>query len=208
MTFMAKMPVVLGLASAAFFILALGFGLPWSYFQGAFGALVLLLLFGPRAGDAHQVGAREAPPAAPRKPVGRLSAARELVGRYGEVLERSPGHAMPQSWLPASKNDIKDALVLMALAEGGIHGPGDLIQALQSGYARLAYFVPDEQAAAASDWNKLFATFSADMGDEDLLRLAQGIKATSGVGIEVSERTTREFGALGHEFEARLRGLA
>jgi hypothetical protein len=74
----------------------------------------------------------------------------EIVHAYGTVLRRVPGvvEALPASLLPYPAPMIRDALELVArhVSAGDLEGR---MWVLEDAYARLASFVPDEDAATA-----------------------------------------------------------
>jgi len=80
----------------------------------------------------------------------------ELVSAYGRVLEKQvAGLLRPESTLPASKEEIKAALVAVAVAliKSGLTRSSERWNALASGYASLADFAPDEIAFRENDFN-------------------------------------------------------
>jgi hypothetical protein len=78
--------------------------------------------------------------------------ANKLVGDYGRILERNAHKDFkPETELPASKEAIKTAILLMAQyhkAAGALDEK--LYGSLEIGYSMLADFVPDEVAARAN----------------------------------------------------------
>jgi hypothetical protein len=84
--------------------------------------------------------------------------AEQLVQEYGRVLERTASmvYGAPQSLLPYSKDEIKQAIRLALLPlEASRRGSGDpelehMREMLRVGYVELARFIPDEEAKIAS----------------------------------------------------------
>jgi hypothetical protein len=83
--------------------------------------------------------------------------AEQVVQQYGRVMERTAAmvHGAPQSLLPCSKDEIKEAIrLVLLLLEASRRGSGDpelehTREMLRVGYVELARFIPDEEAKIA-----------------------------------------------------------
>lgn len=88
----------------------------------------------------------------------KIRKAEQIVQEYGRVLERaaSMGFGAPESLLPYSKDEIKEAIRLaLLLLEPSRSRSGDpqlehMHEMLRVGYVELARFIPDEEAKIAS----------------------------------------------------------
>lgn len=134
-----------------------------------------------------------------------LLEAQELVNRYGAVLEHSKSFTRPEAVLPATKQQIKDALVAIARQAKTSCASPETLEPLRVGYASLADFVCDRDAKAANTFDNLTSGNAAELDDTKLRELAAKI-AESGVGaLEVKRQSTDEFARLTAEFDERVR---
>jgi hypothetical protein len=156
------------------------YGVPSWFFWGATVAVIVFVAMGLRmtiaAGtvETHREGARK------RKAEG-TPRERHIVGVYVDMLKiPSASILRPESTLPASKDEMKAALI----AEGVRASRGDIpnrVNTVRSSYYHLADFVPDDvierngggdlslQAqdveASITEGNRLEAEFDAKMAD-------------------------------------------
>jgi len=134
-----------------------------------------------------------------------LLEAQELVNKYGSVLEHSKTVTRSEAVLPATKEQIKGALVALARHAKGSGATPETLEPLRVGYASLADFVSEREAEAASTFDNLTAAGAADLDDTKLRELAAKI-AESGTGaLDVKRQTTEEFARLTAEFDERVR---
>jgi hypothetical protein len=115
-----------------------------------------------------------------------LALATKVVSDYGKVLARvQPGlNGLPESLLPHSKAQIRDAIVLLLEHLEPEHTA--LKESLARGYVYLAQFVPDADADRLAPGGRLHLT----TGDEAGMRVLNRIKLDM-------ERALEELRALG-----------
>jgi hypothetical protein len=113
-----------------------------------------------------------------------LALATKVVTDYGRVLAQvQPGlHGVPESRLPHSKAQIRDAIVMLLQHLEPEHTA--LKESLARGYVYLAQFVPDADAAESD------AAAGATLGSMPAMRLMNRIKLDM-------ERALEELGAMG-----------
>lgn len=142
--------------------------------------------------------------------VEKLAAAEQLVSAYGRVLEEHAGSMLkPQEALPASKDEIKWALLIMAAlgkATGQIST--QTLEGLCTAYASLAEFVPAEEARGYQRFSELVhkGQEKADWTEEDVKQLAKEI-SDSGFSPERRVQANVEFKRLIEEFDQILSKL-
>jgi hypothetical protein len=147
-------------------------------------------LFGGHASDATK-GTRPQP-------------SRTLVNQYGALLERSGGLICSEGLLPASKEEIKVALIVAASAA---KSTGSILpQVLEHfciAYASLANFVAPADAKIASQFSNLVkAGANMEANDERLLDVVEGL--TNYQAVEIQQRSNEEFARLVKEFDAAV----
>jgi hypothetical protein len=90
-----------------------------------------------------------------------LALATKVVSKYGHVLGSLPANpmGMPESSLPYSKAQIREALVFLL----GQVAPSevDIREGLKRGYVYLAQFMPDRELASVVAANDPFAPMRA-----------------------------------------------
>lgn len=113
-----------------------------------------------------------------------LALATKVVSDYGRVLAQvQPGlHGVPESQLPHSKAQIRDAIVMLLQHLEPEHTA--LKESLARGYVYLAQFVPDADAV------ELDKAAGAAPGNMPAMRLMNRIKLDM-------ERALEELGAMG-----------
>ena len=131
-----------------------------------------------------------------------------LVNRYCEVLQSRPEHMLhPISLLPASKNEIKRALVRMsrqALTDPELDGLWrDL---LRMGYSYLALFVPDHLARLDLDFWKSEKEYLSQSerfkkGETIAFKSLADLLQDLPPHIEAHIRAVDDFFVLGMEFD-------
>lgn len=130
-----------------------------------------------------------------------LAEAQQLAKAYGEVLGRATSIIRSEGDLPASKERIKDALIVLARNTKSL----ELLESLRLGYASLADFVPYEEAAAANHLDSLVASASrSDIDRAELIAIAELMATTGAPNAE--RRSVEEFARLAAEFEERVCG--
>ena len=134
-----------------------------------------------------------------------LEAAQTLVNQYGMVLERHGEPISSDELLPASKQDIKLALITVARAarSAGQLSP-DVLEQFCVGYASLANFVAPAEADVARHFFSVVKSGAgiADPNDQRLLEVAEALKDSR--AIEIQRRSNEEFARLAKEFDAAL----
>lgn len=128
----------------------------------------------------------------------------ELVSAYGRVLEKQvAGLLRPESTLPASKEEIKAALVAVAveLIKSGLTRNSDRWNALAGGYASLADFAPDEIALRENDFNAALreAVETNQLSD---LALSEDDECRNQTDLAI-----KEFSRLAEEFKSTVARL-
>lgn len=133
-----------------------------------------------------------------------LLEAQELVNQYGAILENKKNVTASDADLPASKQQIKDALVALARHAKASGATRESIEPLRVGYASLADFVSADEAKLATSFENLARVPAGELDDAKLRELAEKI-ADSGAGaLDVTRRTTDEFARLAAEFDERI----
>lgn len=128
----------------------------------------------------------------------------ELVSAYGRVLEKQvAGVLRPESTLPASKEEIKAALVAVAveLIKGGLTRDSDRWNALAVGYASLADFAPDEIALRESDFNAALRE-AVETNQLSGLMLSEDDECRNQTDLAI-----KEFSRLSEEFKSTVARL-
>ena len=134
----------------------------------------------------------------------KLAAAEQLVNEYGRVLAKHAASVLkPQEALPASKEEIKWALLIMAAlgkAAGQISHP--MLEHFCTAYASLAEFVPAAEARGDQRFSEAVRRGQerADWTEEDVKELAKEI-SDSGFSPERRAQVNVEFKRLIEEFE-------
>jgi len=115
-----------------------------------------------------------------------LALATKVVSNYGKVLARvQPGlQGMPESLLPHSKTQIRDAILMLLKHVEPEHKA--VKESLARGYVYLAQFVPDSDAALL----KPGTNADANPRSEPAMRLMNRVKLDM-------ERALEELTALG-----------
>jgi hypothetical protein len=130
-----------------------------------------------------------------------LLEAQELVTRYGAVLEHSKTLVRSEATLPASKEQIKRALITVARQARRSGSLPETLEPLRAGYASLADFLSEREAEATAGFDALTAVTGAQLDNANLRDLAAKI-ATAGPGaLDVKRRSTDEFARLILEFD-------
>src|SRR5690348_13728894 len=119
-----------------------------------------------------------------------LALATKVVTDYGRVLAQvQPGlHGVPESLLPHSKAQIRDAIVMLLENLEPEHTA--LKESLARGYVYLAQFVPDADAAVLGRPSGDHGSSQVDNGSEPAMRLINRIK----VDMERALEDLRAFG--------------
>lgn len=134
----------------------------------------------------------------------RLREVQELVSRYGEVMERSPGIIAADAELPADKEQIKDALVALALHARAAGTPREGVEYLRTGYAMLALFVPQRDADAANGFDSLARVGAGELAEPRLLALARQMSNSGPRALEVHHQSNEDMARLASEFDGRV----
>jgi hypothetical protein len=132
-------------------------------------------------------------------------AMQKLVNNYGAILERRSGLIVSAELLPASKQEIKQALIAVArTARASGHISAEMMEHFRVGYASLADFVSHEEAEIMKRFNSLVqaGTEIKDPSDAHLLEIAEGLKDNR--AIEIQQRSRDEFARLIQEFDAAV----
>lgn len=139
----------------------------------------------------------------------RVREADELVSAYAKLIEGNEGSIlMPESSLPASRDDIKLALVTTAAAKlrAGLISDSE-VGLYRASYMLLMNFVPDDQAARASGITDAARALkhSATESNEELLST---LKAFADNRDLLTDRGSTDEGLLlVREFDLRLAEL-
>lgn len=134
-----------------------------------------------------------------------LLEAQEIVNKYGAVLEHSKTITHSEAVLPASKEQIKDALVVLARHAKASGASPEALEPLRVGYASLADFVSEHDADAATTFDSLATAGAAELNDAQLRELAGKIAASDAGALDVKRESTKEFARLTAEFDERVR---
>jgi len=138
-----------------------------------------------------------------------FSWADDVVGRYAALLERQTGSPyFPEGALPASKDEVKQALLVVATVRRGTGhiSDGDL-HIYKAAYTRLIYATPDERATALDRSMTSVKTVGgvANLPNAQLRDVVRGVaSAYEAQGVDQDQR---EAAALPAEFDARLASL-
>ncbi len=143
--------------------------------------------------------------ATPDSTVRHLKHASDLVSKYGSVLQTVPkplGFPIHERLLPASKDDIKRAIIAKALL---LKATGRLDEktrnALQVGYAGLANFISDLGLVQRSD----ASLHAASNSRGDARELAERIVANPPPSMQETRFIVEEYARLASEFENAIR---
>lgn len=134
-----------------------------------------------------------------------LLEAQELVNKYGVVLEKSKTVTRSEAVLPATKQQIKDALVALARHAKGPGVSAEAFEPLRVGYASLADFVSERDAEAENTFDSLATAGAAELDGAKLRELAAKIAESGAGALDVKHRSTQEFARLIAEFDERVR---
>lgn len=135
-----------------------------------------------------------------------LVEAQDLVNKYGAVLEHSKTLIRSEAALPASKEQIKNALVALA-RHAKISGfSPEALEALRVGYASLADFVSERDAEAVNKFDNLTGAAATRLDDARLRELAAQVAESGAGAVEVTSHSTDEFARLTAEFDERVHG--
>ena len=134
-----------------------------------------------------------------------LLEAQELVNKYGAILEHSKTIIRSEAVLPASKEQIRDALVALARHAKASGASPEALEPLRVGYASLADFVSERDADAATTFDSLATAGAVELDDTELRQLAGKIAASGAGALDVQRRSTEEFARLTAEFDGRVR---
>lgn len=130
---------------------------------------------------------------------------KKVVNEYGAILEVGAGLIVSEELLPASKQEIKQALISIARAEGATaHASAEMMEHLRVGYALLADFVSHEEAEIVKRFHGVLQTV-ADIkapSDTRAIEIAEGLKDNR--AIEIQKRSRDEFIRLTKEFDAAV----
>jgi hypothetical protein len=135
----------------------------------------------------------------------QLLKAQDLVNNYGAILENKENVTTSEAALPASKQQIKDALVALARHAKASGGSRESLEPLRVGYASLADFVSERDANSATTFENLTKAPVGELDDANLRELAGKIAASGAGAAGVTRRTTEEFVRLTAEFDERVR---
>jgi hypothetical protein len=138
-----------------------------------------------------------------------LQVAETLKNAYSRLLQmKGQGMLRPASMLPASKEKIKAALVLVALyhkAKGKLDKAG--FEMIQKCYGHLADFVSDDVAEKSRKWCELtLDPETLKRGQENPIWLSREI-SKGAYPIEEMNTSNQVFAHLCDEFEHRLNAL-
>lgn len=140
----------------------------------------------------------------------KLTAAEQLVNEYGIVLaEHAASMLKPQEALPASKEEIKWALLIMAaLGKAAGKMSNQMLEQFCTAYASLAEFVPAAEVHGDQRFSEAVRRGQerADWTEEDVQQLAKEI-SDSGFSPERRVRINVEFKRLIEEFDQILSKL-
>jgi hypothetical protein len=153
-----------------------------------------------------------------------LKEAQQLVNEYGAILEKKTSLVASEATLPASKQQIKDALVALARYTKRSGGSPDSLEALKIGYGSLADFVSEGEADAVTAFENVAKAPAAELDDAEFRGLPEEFKVPAGerdeaefrelaekiaaAGEATSKRLSRyseEFVRLTAEFDERVR---
>lgn len=134
-----------------------------------------------------------------------LLAAQRLVNNYGAVLEHSRTVTRSEAELPATKEQIKDALVALARHSKASGAATETLEPLRVGYASLADFVSERDADAANTFDSLASAGAADLDDTTFRELVAKIAESGPGALDVTRQSTEEFARLIVEFDDRVR---
>jgi len=132
-----------------------------------------------------------------------LAAMEKLVNDYGSILEmlETSGGFISEDRLPATKPEIKQALIAMALVA---KSRGDSIDLFHKGYMFLAHFVSHEETEMMNRFNELVRAGAAkDASSSRIAEIMQEMAKNKG-HMEIYQRITDEFSRLFREFEAEV----
>lgn len=125
-----------------------------------------------------------------------LIAAQELVSKYGALLANPQSFIVSADQLPASKEQIKAALMKLARHAKATGIPADSIEPLRIGYASLANFVSSENANIVNVFETHMKTsIQSGAKDSGLLEIAESKYP------DVLHRANEEYVQLGIEFD-------
>jgi len=135
-------------------------------------------------------------------------AMQKLVNNYGAILECEKGLIVSAELIPASKQEIKQALIAVARtarASGRISA--EMMEHFRVGYASLADFVSPEEAEIMKRFNSLVQAGKEikDPSDARLLEIAEGLKDNRAIAIQ--QRSRDEFARLIQEFDTAVTAL-
>lgn len=140
----------------------------------------------------------------------KLAAAERLISEYGRVLaEHATGTLKPQEALPASKEEIKWALLIMAALGKAVGQISDqTLEHFYTAYASLAEFVPAAEVRGDRRFSEAVRRGQerADWTEEDVKELAKEI-SDSGFSPERRVQVNVEFKRLIEEFDQILTKL-
>jgi hypothetical protein len=133
-------------------------------------------------------------------------AMQKLVNNYGAILERMSRLIVSAELLPASREEIKQALITVArTARASGHISAEMMEHFRVGYASLADFVSHEEAEIMERFYSLVqaGTEIKDPSDARFLKIAEGLTDNRAIGIQ--QRSCDEFARLIQEFDAAVR---
>ena len=132
----------------------------------------------------------------------KLQEADELRSKYSVVLEQAAGVLASETLLPASKTQIKDALVYLSRHAIALGASLESLEPLKLGYAHLADFVSEETAGERNQLDGLMMDDVSTLDDMDVLAMARQMANSDVAGT--AKRSTEEFAKLLAEFEERV----
>ncbi len=134
-----------------------------------------------------------------------LLGAQELVNEYGAVLEHSQTVTLSEAVLPATKEQIKEALVALARHSQASGSSPETLEPLRVGYASLADFVSERDAESANTFDSLATAGAGELDHVKLRELAAKIAESGAGALDVKRQSTEEFARLSAEFDERVR---
>jgi hypothetical protein len=126
----------------------------------------------------------------------------KLVGDYGTILEHNREPILSEDLLPASKQEIKQALIAFArdLISRGYASGVDIVR---TNCACLATFVPREEAEIVKRFHSLTQSGTEIKDSRDVRNFDEIVKEIADSrAIEIMRRSLNEFDRLLQEFDA------
>jgi hypothetical protein len=133
-----------------------------------------------------------------------IKQAQELVNKYGAVLEQTKSVIASEALLPASKEQIKAAILQLARYAKASGATDKALAPLKVGYASLADFVTVESAKVSNDFDRLLGAGLRAGSSADLLETARGIAGLGESASSVRRESVEEHMRLAGEFDANV----